>query len=121
MKKRSTTLGLLLVAVSLLLAPPSARARGLNASIRGTVIDPTGAIIPNARLTLKALITGAVASVTSGESGLYSFQDLLPGVYNLKVAAKGYSELRPSIRFHIIVGYDRGYQVCDRPVSWFGL
>jgi hypothetical protein len=92
MNKRCSSFTLFLAVVFLLLAPSLATAQNLNGSISGTVTDPSGGVIPNAELTLKTLITGEVAKVTSGPDGLYSFQNLQPGVYNLTVSAKGFRD-----------------------------
>jgi len=67
-------------------------AQGSRASITGLVQDPTGAAIPNAELSLRALSTSAVVKVTSGSDGLYAFPNLVPGAYDLSVAAKGFRD-----------------------------
>lgn len=62
----------------------------MNGQISGTVTDPTGAVVPAAKLTLASVATGAVATTTSGTQGLFSFPNLRPGVYNLTVSATGF-------------------------------
>ena len=82
-------------AVCLLLAallPVFAQAQTMNASISGTVLDPTGAAVPNAELTLTGVVTGALHRTTSGPDGLYSFPNLTPGVYELKATAPGFRD-----------------------------
>ncbi len=74
------------------LLPTLARAQSMNASISGTVMDPSGAALPNAQLTLTAVGTGTVSRTTSGPDGLYAFPNLRPGVYELKASAQGFRD-----------------------------
>ena len=66
--------------------------QSFNASISGTVTDPSGAAVPEAQLTLTAVATGAVAKATSGPDGLFAFPNLQRGAYELKVTAKGFRD-----------------------------
>lgn len=61
-----------------------------NASLRGTVTDPSGAVVPQARVTLIEDATQLVRLATTGEDGVYSFVALLPGTYTLKVEGAGF-------------------------------
>ncbi len=90
-KKRFPLLGLFLLVVSLFIRVPLG-AQSLNASLSGTVTDPSGAVIPEAELTLRAVTTSAVVRVTSGTDGLYSFPNLLAGTYELTVSATGFRD-----------------------------
>jgi hypothetical protein len=75
-----------------ILLSPILRAQSFNASISGTVSDPTGAVVPGAELTLRSVATNAVATVTTGPTGLYSFPNLQRGAYELMVKAKGFRD-----------------------------
>jgi hypothetical protein len=83
-------------------------AQGMGASISGTVLDPSGAAVPDADLTLTALGTRAVAKVTSGADGGYSFLNLLTGPYDLEVSAKGF---RPYVQKGILVNINAKVRV----------
>jgi hypothetical protein len=61
-----------------------------NASLSGTVSDPTGAAIPGAKLTLTNQATSFQSNFVSDEAGNYSFRNLTPGKYNLSVSAAGF-------------------------------
>lgn len=61
-----------------------------TATLSGTVTDPTGAIIPNAVVTLTSKETGTTRSFTSDGAGRYIFAQLLPSTYSLQVTAKGF-------------------------------
>ncbi len=79
-----------LVAIFLCILP-AARAQLTTADILGTVTDPTGAVIPNASVTLLDLETHAQRTLTSNSAGDYEF-DLLPvGRYTVTVKATGFN------------------------------
>jgi hypothetical protein len=60
-------------------------------SIRGTVSDATGAVIPGVTVTATQAGTGlAIKTSTSGE-GLYVFPTLAPSVYNVSVSHPGFA------------------------------
>jgi hypothetical protein len=83
----------ILLAVVVLLSSATSLFAQLNASaaLRGTVMDKTKAVIPNAEVRITNRETGLDRATTSGEQGLYQF-DLLPaGRYELRVAVKGFS------------------------------
>ncbi len=58
-------------------------------SLRGSVLDPTGALIPGATVILSG--TGTPQSIIAGEDGSFSFPSLAAGRYQLKVEARGFS------------------------------
>jgi hypothetical protein len=62
-------------------------------SLRGTVTDPTGAVVPGASLTLTNLATQATRETTSDESGSYVFPQLIPGPYQLRVSSAGFHDV----------------------------
>jgi hypothetical protein len=73
------------------LLPGAARAQKVEGGISGTVVDPSGAAVPGATLTLTQSSVGFSATTVSNETGTYTFPNLLPGTYALKVDAKGFS------------------------------
>jgi hypothetical protein len=75
-----------------LLLPAAAFSQSFNAAISGTVLDPQGAIVPDAEVTLTAIGTDAVHKVKTGPDGLYSFPNLQRGAYELKVTAQGFRD-----------------------------
>ena len=66
--------------------------RNSRASIQGTVTDPTGAVVPNATLTLTDIDTGRSQTSTSNGSGTYNFNALAPDHYNVTAKATGFKE-----------------------------
>lgn len=65
----------------------------LYGSVVGTVSDPTGAVVPNATVTLTSKDTGVAREAKSDEGGRYSFVNVLPGKYDVKVTAPGFRTL----------------------------
>jgi hypothetical protein len=65
-------------------------ADNLYASIRGTVADPTGAVVPDAKLTATNQGTGLSYSATSNKDGLFAFLQLPIGDYTVKVEKAGF-------------------------------
>lgn len=61
-----------------------------TASIQGTVTDPSGAVIPNAPVTVVDAATQVKHTTLSGQNGLYSFPNINIGTYNLTVTAPGF-------------------------------
>ncbi|HVX67574.1 MAG TPA: carboxypeptidase regulatory-like domain-containing protein, partial [Bryobacteraceae bacterium] len=84
----SCVLAVLLVAV---FAAPAA-AQSTPALLNGTITDPTGAVVPNAEVTITDISTNAAHKVQTGQDGLYAFPQLPPAAYELKVSAAGFRE-----------------------------
>jgi hypothetical protein len=61
--------------------------------LTGTVTDPTGAVVQNAKITLRNYGTDEMLTATPGQDGLYRFSLLPPGEYELTVEAAGFSPL----------------------------
>src|SRR5688572_17470634 len=55
-----------------------AQASSSTAELRGQVIDVTGAVIPNAKLTLTDVVKGTLRTTSSDGEGNYAFLGLLP-------------------------------------------
>ncbi len=58
--------------------------------IAGTVVDPTGALVPGAKIVLTS-DAGTQRTITSDASGHYTFPLLPPGRYSLEVTAAGFA------------------------------
>ena len=83
--RRMIALTILLVA----LAIPSFAQR-ITASIRGTVTDSTGAVVPGATVTVKNENTGFSRSTVTNGVGSYSFGELPTGTYTVEVSLAGF-------------------------------
>jgi Carboxypeptidase regulatory-like domain len=65
--------------------------------INGAVTDTTGAIIPNATITVTNPATGESKTATSGTSGSYRISLLSPGTYKVTASAPGFSTITTTI------------------------
>ncbi|MDT4895317.1 MAG: hypothetical protein QOH25_394 [Acidobacteriota bacterium] len=73
----------------LLLLTATANAQ-FKASVQGTVTDTTGAIVPEAAVTLTNKETNKTQTVTASEDGFYRISGLPPGEYSLSAEKAGY-------------------------------
>ncbi len=93
-KTRAARLGLraaMLLATLAWLSVPTAQAQ-YRASIQGVVTDPTGAVIPGAKLTLTDTGTNETQVRTSDATGIYNFNALPPDTFTLVVEKDGFQK-----------------------------
>src|ERR1700760_2197427 len=99
---------LLLLSLLLALVPSRMLAQAIFGSINGTVTDPSGAVVPNASITVTDTDKGTTRVVTTSDSGSFLVHDLIPDHYQLKVEASGFSSAQSAV---IQVSADSGSQV----------
>src|SRR5215472_5022828 len=68
----------------------AAHAQTSRGTVTGTVLDPTGAVIGGARVILTHVETGGRLSTDSNEAGVYRFDAVDLGVYELQVKHPGF-------------------------------
>src|SRR5579859_5478777 len=78
---------LMISTVAIFAAPTLAQ--GPMARLHGTIMDPTGAVIPEAAISLKNS-SGLVVAAQSNGLGEYEFRNLAPGKYTVSVTANGF-------------------------------
>ncbi|MGA8110556.1 MAG: carboxypeptidase-like regulatory domain-containing protein, partial [Acidobacteriaceae bacterium] len=61
-----------------------------SGTVTGTVVDPSGAVVPNAEMKLASDATGQITMATTNASGVFTFPSLAPGNYHLTTTAKGF-------------------------------
>jgi hypothetical protein len=59
-------------------------------SIQGTVTNPSGAVVPGAKISIRNKATNQVIETTSTSSGTYASGALIPGQYAVRIEAKGF-------------------------------
>jgi hypothetical protein len=75
-------------------------AAGQNAStgtVFGIISDSSGAVVPNANVTIHDIATGQDRSATSNEVGRYNFASVGPGKYSLKAVATGFKATESTV------------------------
>lgn len=80
---------------------PQRAARG---KITGTVYDPNGAVIPFATVAIYSVSAGNTATTKPDDSGVYTFEDLIPGTYRIEIDAPGF---RTSNKEVVVSNQDR--------------
>ena len=90
---RTSLLPVALLLILILVIPQSASAQA-TATLNGVVRDSSGAVIPQATVTLQNTDTGTERESLTNESGLYVFVSVPPGEYVLKVAKVGFTGRR---------------------------
>ena len=91
MVRRILTLVLMVTIVSLISAPIGA-AQTATATIVGTISDPQGAVVSNASVIARNVDTGIERTTKSTSEGLYRFESLPPGVYDIRVESQGFGK-----------------------------
>jgi hypothetical protein len=76
-------------------------AQETTGEIQGTVKDPSGAVVPNASITIRGVDVGFNRTVQTDAEGFYRARQIPPGVYNLEVGAV--SGFRAQTRERILV------------------
>ncbi len=61
-------------------------------TIEGTVTDPSGSVVPQAKVEVRNAVTGVVRAVTSNAQGFYNVPNLVPGPYVVNATAPGFSK-----------------------------
>jgi hypothetical protein len=79
----------LLLALTAVPTPIYAQVAG--ATLAGTATDSSGAVVPNAKVSIKNTATGVVRDIETDSAGFYSAPNLLPGVYDITAVSPGFS------------------------------
>ena len=90
---------LLVVAVTMLVAL-TAWSQAIFATLTGVVTDPTGAVVPQAKITLRNAASGDTRNTVADQQGYYTFASVPVGAYNLTVTqatAKLQSDAQPRV------------------------
>ena len=91
---------LVLASMALLLGVPLAQAQVTTGSITGTVTDASGAVLPGVTITLSGdRLIGGPQTQVSDDNGVYRFDRLVPGSYDVKFELQGFRTVdRPDVR-----------------------
>ena len=81
--------GLCLAALALLVLFSLPAAAQFNATVQGTVTDPSGAVISGANVTVTNQSNGTAKTTQTTGNGFYRVGGLPPGMYTVKIEAHG--------------------------------
>ena len=89
MMKRHIQRTLVILVALLLCCGVALEAQTITGSVNGTVTDPTGAVVPNAKVTATNVDTNIETPTTTNSDGIYNIPFLQIGNYKLTVDAVG--------------------------------
>jgi hypothetical protein len=96
-------------ALSFAVTLADAQSVGNSGSINGSVVDPTGAVIPKATIEIRNPVSGFDRSTTSDASGKFAFTNIPFNPYHLVVTAEGFAasvqdvEPRSAVPINVVV------------------
>jgi len=76
--------------LSVLLVATLTASAQYRAGIQGSILDPEGAAVPDAKVTVTAKDTGLIQATTSDANGVYGVNRLAPGLYTIAIEKTGF-------------------------------
>ena len=89
-RKSSVKFFVPLFVAALCLALSATASAQSTATLQGTVTDPQGAVVPNAKVVVHSRATGVERTAQTDSEGNYQIASLQPGVYRVEVQAQGF-------------------------------
>jgi hypothetical protein len=106
--KRSALAAVVTLVLLCGLCVPVAFGQAVYGSILGTVTDPSGAAVANAKVTATSQTKNTSVEATTNESGNYSVTHLIPDTYTVRVQGQGFKNLQFK---DVLVSADTGVRV----------
>ncbi len=91
LSKLTTSFAILLTVLFSLMGGVVAHAQVTGATLSGTITDPSGGTITGAMVSVRNTATGVSRDATSDSAGLYTVSNLVPGDYEVRITATGFS------------------------------
>src|SRR5262245_64289615 len=86
-----STEGIACVVIAVLAMVPVVLAQAIDGNLTGTILDPSGALVPNATVEITNAATGIKSTAKTGVDGLYRFNNIPVGTYDISVTASGFA------------------------------
>jgi len=83
----------LVLSMLMLTVPRITVAQVLYGSLTGNVMDQAGAVIAKAKVEVLNVGTGVSKTTTTGDDGVYRFNDLQPGIYKVTIESSSFKTL----------------------------
>jgi hypothetical protein len=99
---------LMFLCIVMALVPSRSPGQAIFGSVNGTVTDPSGAVVPNASITMTDTDKGTSRVVMTSDTGTYLVHDLIPDHYQFKIEAPGFATVQSDM---ISVSADSSSQV----------
>ena len=99
----------LFISLVLLCPSPLLQAQSTAGRVLGRVLDPTGALVPGAKLTLSSTDSGVTQKAESAKNGDYIFLTVPGGTYRLQAEAPGFQSFIAdgiAVQLNATVTYD---------------
>src|SRR5436305_14573146 len=91
MKNHKNVFRCLGIAILVVCGVTASHAQTITGSVNGTVTDPSGAVIPNAKVTAINVDTGVTTETTTNGEGIYNIRFLQIGNYKVTVDSTGFA------------------------------
>src|SRR5438552_7184610 len=109
-RSRRNVAGLIVGLLALAVLSTAAWAQSVTGTISGVVLDPNGAVVPGAEVTLVNDQTNDKRNQPTNDAGRFSFASLQPGVYTLRIEHQGFETL---LRTKIVLSANEGLALGD--------
>ena len=94
---------LLILSAALSAAPLLAQSGGNSTSVNGTVLDPSGAVVPNATVQLRNSVSQFARTTTTDSNGNFSVPNVPFNPYHMTVAAPGFADFAQDVDVRSLV------------------
>src|SRR5437870_1435626 len=109
-RSRRNVAALIVGLLALAVLSTAAWAQSVTGTISGVVLDPNGAVVPGAEVTLVNDQTNDKRNQPTNDAGRFSFASLQPGVYTLRIEHQGFETM---LRTKIVLSANEGLALGD--------
>jgi hypothetical protein len=93
-----------MVAVAAVLSVGAANAQSSGSSISGAVLDPSGAVVANAKVQIHNAVSGYDRTTTTDSKGNFSFPNVPFNPYHMTVTAAGFAQYAQDVEIRSALG-----------------